>query len=267
MSEWLRVRELAAWGFDASPYRPRFDGAVARGMSAFAGDDCLVEVGDEALRALFGEQAGRSDLLEEMQGLDWSLGIVDLRGLIAFQRRVVFDPERPYKVSVEAGDWRGLFGVAFGPPVAPVYRQSMGADGAIVIETDNPNLQLRRSEGVFALHGGSPFFEVATYRGRWFLRDGYHRAYALLRAGVVHVPAVVVRARTLAELGPVGEWFFAEEILFGERPPLVRDFLDDTLTVEYTRPRMMKTIRVRVEESFVAVVEDAGNDGKEYLSG
>jgi hypothetical protein len=46
-------------------------------------------------------------------------------------------------------------------------------------------------------------------------------------------------------------------MLFGERPPLVRDFLDDELTIEYTRSRMLKTIRITVDESFAPVVEDA----------
>jgi len=101
-----------------------------------------------------------------------------------------------------------------------------------------------------SLHGGSPFFEVAEYRGRWFLRDGYHRAYTLLRANVFHLPAVIIYARTLAELGPIGQWFFAEEVLFGPTPPRIIDFLDDQLTIEYTRRRMLKTIRVTMEESF-----------------
>ena len=246
----LQVRELAAWGFDASPYRPCADGEMARrrleGRAAFVGMECLVAGEEFAER--FAEQALRGDLLAEMEGLEWGLGVVDLRGLIAFQRRVVFDPACPRDAVPD-----DVFGVAFGAPVPLVYTRRHGAGGEVLIETANPNLQLRGME----LHGGSPFFEVGSYRGRWFLRDGYHRAYALLRAGIVQVPAVVVRARTLKELGPVGEWFFAEEILFGERPPMVVDFLDDELTIEYTRPRLLKTIRIRVEESFAPMVEMA----------
>ncbi len=93
------------------------------------------------------------------------------------------------------------------------------------------------------------FFEVADFGGRWFLRDGYHRAYRLLRAGIVHFPSIIIRARTLAELGPVQPWFFSEETLFNPTPPRVIDFLDDDLTIEYTRPRLLKTLRVTIEES------------------
>ena len=248
----LRVRELAAWGFDASPYRPACaeERRLVPGAS-FDAKDCVVEVESEVVAGLFAEQALRADLQKEMKGLDWSLGVVDLRGLIAFQRRVVIHPELERDL---ASDWRSLFDVAFGASVPLMYTRRDMKDGAMVIETANPNLQVWPASGgaggLFAMHGGSPFFEVGVYRGRWFLRDGYHRAYGFLRAGIVMVPAVVVRARTLVELGPVGDWFFGEEILFGGRPPLVTDFLHDEMTIEYTRPRMLKTIRITVEESF-----------------
>jgi hypothetical protein len=100
------------------------------------------------------------------------------------------------------------------------------------------------------LHGGSPFFEVGEFRGRWFLRDGYHRAYHLLRAGVSTMVAVLVRARSLEELGANKPWFFSEEVLFSQRAPRVTDFLSDDLTVTYARPRLTRTIRIRIEESF-----------------
>lgn len=89
---------------------------------------------------------------------------------------------------------------------------------ALRVRSHNPDLQLRleaeRGGGCpFAVDGGSPFFEVAEFGGRWFLRDGYHRAYALLRAGVYRMVAVV-RARTMEELGATEPWFFGEEVLF-----------------------------------------------------
>jgi hypothetical protein len=256
----LRVRELAAWGFDESPYRPvcvleRAEQRLAA-RAPFVAMDCVVAVESGVLAVLFAEQAARDDLREEMEGLDWSLGVVDLRGLIAFQRRVVFHPELE---RVVGSDWGSLFRVAFGAPGPLVYTRRETDEGGVVIETANPNLQVwpvpEGQAGLFEVHGGSPFFEVGEYRGRWFLRDGYHRAYELLRAGIAQVPAVIVRARTLAELGPVGDWFYAEEILFGERPPMVTDFLEDEMTIEYARPRMLKTIRIMVEESFAPVVE------------
>ena len=110
-----------------------------------------------------------------------------------------------------------------------------------------------------AIHAGSPFFEVAQYRERWFLRDGYHRAYSLLRAGVFRLPAVIVQARTLEELGATRPWFFPEEVLFSPTPPRVTDFLDDELVLEYDRIPLIKTLRVTVEEAFVPAVSSGEN--------
>jgi len=63
------------------------------------------------------------------------------------------------------------------------------------------------------------------------------------------VPAVIVRANTIEELGPTKPWFFSEELLFSETPPLVLDFLNDELVLEYNRPALIKTLRITMEET------------------
>jgi len=100
-----------------------------------------------------------------------------------------------------------------------------------------------------SLYGGSPFFEVAAFRDRWFLRDGYHRAYRLLQAGVHRIPAVIIYSRTIEEIGAAKPWFFGEGQLFSNRPPRVKDFLDESLILRYERVALQKVIRVRIEES------------------
>jgi hypothetical protein len=80
--------------------------------------------------------------------------------------------------------------------------------------------------------------------------SGYHRAFRYLRAGVLCLPAVIVRARTLDQIGAARPWFFPEEALFSSVPPRVIDFLDDALVIEYRRPPLIKTLRVTVEESY-----------------
>ena len=41
------------------------------------------------------------------------------------------------------------------------------------------------------------------------------------------MPAVVIYARSIEEVGATAPWFFNEEQLFSDRPPQVTDFLDD----------------------------------------
>jgi hypothetical protein len=248
----VRVRELAAWGFDDCAYRPSIEHACVCGRPAFAPQRPLVAESD-AQRDGLQLQATRPDLLDEMQGLHWSLDMVDLREVLAFQRRLYFNDSIPQHIVPSANDWPGLLQFCFPPPVPAVCDSVRREGNTLVLSSANPNLHLRMSNDRNApmqLHGGGPFLEVAQYRDRWFLRDGYHRAYALLQKGVSQVPAVIVHARTLAELGATRPCFFAEDVLFSADPPRVTDFLDDLLTLHYDRPALIKTLRITVDESF-----------------
>ena len=96
----MRIRELAAWGLDQDEYRPavyRGDPDFARALvtrrAPFETMSALVRSGDCGLRERFAEQEARADLHAEMAGLDWFLGVVDLRLLLAFQRRIVLDSD------------------------------------------------------------------------------------------------------------------------------------------------------------------------------
>jgi hypothetical protein len=194
------------------------------------------------------------------------LGVVDLRRLLAFQRRLVFAPTQPTSHLPRQDDWPRLLSLTIGFRRSTehhfVHNGSGTGDLDISLHSSNPDLQLRLSPGAgrgghlpLFLYGGSPFCEVAELRGRWFLRDGYHRAYRLLQAGVHRIPAVVIHARTIEELGATKPWFFSEDQLFSERPPQVMDFLDENMVLRYERTAFRKVIRIRVEESLQAFDE------------
>ena len=267
------VRELLAWNLDEYPYR---DEAIAGDTVQLAKKMeyaranlvrrapyepriALLNEKTRQLHKMLAPQAHRADLEQEYKGLDWSIGIVDLRCLLAFQRRLVFDPALPTPVKPQQEDWSALHSLCFAPPRSTEYRVTaqMHSDKGldITLQSANPDLHLHLAEPVarnavssLVLYGGSPFFEVAEYRGRWFLRDGYHRAYYLLQAGIHSMVAIIIRARTIDELGATQPWFFCEDLLFSDCPPQVTDFLDDSLVVNYNRPRLTKTIRIQIEE-------------------
>jgi hypothetical protein len=259
----VRVRELAAWGFDEYEYRGNIPNSVemsgtahrmARDLS-FRQSEVLLADETAALREALLAQVSRPDLIAEMLGLEWSLGVVDVRPLIAFQRRLVFDPQIALPLAPEANDWGALMALSFGREKSIEYELIHDAVAqTIVLRSSNPNLHFRTSSdpaAPLAVHAGGPFFEVACFRGRWFLRDGYHRAYTLLKAGIFAVPAVIVQAQTIEELGATQPWFFPEEILFSEIPPLVTDFLDDDVVLEYDRPAMVRTLQITMQERLV----------------
>ncbi len=262
----VRVRELAGWDLDENEYRPHsFDRkkadrarSLVGSRAPFQADNAVLEAGDAELRDMLAQQAARPDLHAEMEGLEWSVGIVDLRLLLAFQRRLTLNPNTLGNAVPAADDWLALINLCFGG-AQPIACEMVQSDTSILFRSSNPNLHFRITgdkSSPIAIHSGSPFFEVAQYRGRWFLRDGYHRAFASLTAGVFRLPAVIVHARTLDELGAVRPWFFAEEVLFSPSPPRVMDFLDDALVLEYDRAPLVKTLRITMEETYALKGED-----------
>ena len=284
----VNVHELIAWELDEYPYRKsaiglrreefakRVEGAQQRLAERECHASCPALLAEESksLHHLLAEFIQRSDLQAEYEGLDWTLGVVDLRRLLAFQRRLVFSPRRHTSPTPQQDDWSQLIALTLGLQRGTdhhfVRNWSATGDLDISLHSNNPDLQLRLSPDAgrsghlpLSLYGGSPFFEVAEFRGRWFLRDGYHRAYRLLQAGVHRVPAVVIFTRTIEELGAIEPWFFSEEQLFSDRPPRIMDFLDENLVLRYERAALRKVIRIRVEESLQVLDETVEVQGDE----
>src|SRR5580698_267553 len=99
----VNIRELAGWGLDDYEYRSQTSALeklanpklLVSSRSPFVQHNVLVETPEITLGDMLALHARRSDLLAEMSDLSWSLGIVDLRFLIAFQRRLTFRSEVP----------------------------------------------------------------------------------------------------------------------------------------------------------------------------
>ena len=270
----VTIHELIAWDLDEYSFR---DAVMASGKEKFAARlaaaqrrlavrreykacNAMLDIETEVGEDFFVTEMERADLRQEYAGLDWTLGVVDLRCLLAFQRRLVFDPGLSALVVPQKDDWRQLVSLALGSRRSTVcdVKVTRNDGGALDVRLRslNPDLQVRLAEdegrdgsSLFSIHGGSPFIEVAEFSGRWILRDGYHRAYGLLQAGISSVPAVIIRAKTIAAVGATEPWFFGEELLLSDRPPRVVDFLEESMILRYQRPQLMKTIRIRVEEA------------------
>jgi hypothetical protein len=266
--------ELIAWDLDEYSYR---NSAIKLGQEEFAKKleqarqqlaqrkryancSALLAKETESIQHLFATHAQNTDLQKEYEGLDWTLGVIDLRCLLAFQRRLVFSPAHHCSPIPQQNNWPDLMSFAMGSRRPKEHRMICHYDTAngldISLYSSNPDLQLRMNSTTgldgsspFSLHGGNPSFEVAQYRGRWFLRDGYHRAYRLLQAGISRLPAVVIYARAINEVGSTDPWFFSEDQLFSDDPPRVLDFLDERMVFRYERPALRKVIRIRIQES------------------
>jgi hypothetical protein len=151
-SHLVHVRELIGWGLDDYEYRPEaFEHERLRQAAHLVAQREPYEQAKAVLspttakqREMFAVHAERADLLAEMSGLSWSLGIVDLRSLVAFQRRLSFYPEIPQVPIPAAQDWASLVCLSFGTarPVAceVIHDRS---NHTLVLRSSNPNLHFR----------------------------------------------------------------------------------------------------------------------------
>jgi len=74
----------------------------------------------------------------------------------------------------------------------------------------------------------SNLVQVARFDGRYYLRNGYHRAYGLRKAGATHVPCVLVEATDYAQLGFMGGALtFERDLLESPNPPTLGHFTQD----------------------------------------
>lgn len=210
----VEIHELAGWGFDPEADRnlvstATLDQAALTAVRAVSNripyvpsSPCLDQSSSQ-LRMLLRDRASVVTRSGEFAGFDWKLAMVDLNRLVAFQRRIGFEQGK-----------------------------SIGIPGPEDVES---LVNLALPGQLLSGRASSPFMEVALYHGRWFLRDGYHRSYRLLGKGIRHVPAVVLEVHSLTQLGAAGHRFFPEDVLFSARPPMVRDFLNENLTLRYFR--------------------------------
>ncbi|MCC7363648.1 MAG: hypothetical protein IT303_04690 [Dehalococcoidia bacterium] len=110
--------------------------------------------------------------------------------------------------------------------------QSLVHANGVTVRSDSLNLRVVR-RGLFELEnmeyyqlGGllmgmtCPLLHVARYQGRMYLRNGYHRAYALQAAGVTHAPCLIIDTDLFENTGAQGApETFTRDLLESENPP------------------------------------------------
>lgn len=69
------------------------------------------------------------------------------------------------------------------------------------------------------------FVQVVQFKDRYILKNGYHRAFQLMRAGEEYVPALVREVGSYEETGGAKPGFFSPQIVMADRPPVLPDFM------------------------------------------
>jgi hypothetical protein len=90
--------------------------------------------------------------------------------------------------------------------------------------------------------------QVGRYRGHHYMRDGYHRAFGLLSRRITVVPAIVKDISAFEELVPDPRTMLPQDGYLGERPPVLADYLDDTVRAAVHLPAARKMVIVQALE-------------------
>jgi hypothetical protein len=168
--------------------------------------------------------------------------LVDISRVCAIQPKIFTEHAAERVAGARADDVRSLAEVALplAPPrgLAPQYDRERQT---LITSLANPNLRI---VGVFGgpADNGPPgtmnlgfqvrlvesFVKVVSAQGRYFLLDGYHRCLGLLRHGVRYCPAFVRENVPLGTLVRTNMLPF--EAFAGDRPPVLADYWDDTVS-------------------------------------
>jgi hypothetical protein len=189
----------------------------------------------------------------------WQVALVDLRRVCAFQP-VVFSDQAIDRVAVDGDDLASIAAVTVpltqGDPVPVHYDPIKQAWTAI---SANQNLRVLGNLGPMPVSPGGTalgfvvvcwpsFMQVGCYRGRHFLRDGYHRAFGLLSREISVVPAFVRDITAFEELLPDPRTMLPQDSYRGQRPPVLPDYLDETVSAAVQVPAQHKMVIIQALE-------------------
>jgi hypothetical protein len=141
-----------------------------------------------------------------------------------------------------------------------MLRKSGRQQHAATITSLNPNLRVQGFQAnlgptgasvTFVVGAGSPHMTLVEFDGRFLLRDGHHRAVALMAAGITVAPVVVVTWTSYADAATV-PGLFAPGVALGERPSMVADFFDERVSAAAVRRPLRKITRISAWEFHVS---------------
>lgn len=189
----------------------------------------------------------------------WDVALVDLTRVCAFQPLVFSDQAVERVQSVDGEDIKSIASLTLPLDVdAQLPIQFDPVRQAWLISSENPNLRiLGNTAGPmtpgpgaptilgFAVSSMSSFLQVGRHRGRYFLRDGYHRAFGFLSRGITVVPAFVRDIASFEELVPDPRTMLPQDSYQGHRPPVLSDYLDDEVAAAVRVPSVHKLIVIQ----------------------
>jgi hypothetical protein len=95
---------------------------------------------------------------------------------------------------------------------------------------------------------GLPQISVAEYSGMFFLKNGYHRAFALLKLGHTKLPCLLLHTQLFQFTGAQAPGMFNVDIVRASRGPILSDFQSDAaVSVPHRRLRLLLSVHAEVQ--------------------
>ena len=99
----------------------------------------------------------------------------------------------------------------------------------------------------FALLRVPNYLQVVHYQDRYFLRNGYNRAVALLHQNIQNVPCLLIETQEEDMVG-FKPGMLDPEIVLGDYPPTLSDFWQDAVTCLWQTSAMRRIYHMTLEE-------------------
>lgn len=198
----------------------------------------------------------------------WQVKMVDLRKVCAVQEIVHLEHAVNRFDGIAPDDLPAIAAICLPQKgdVGDVKVHWSEDDQHWILSSDNPNLhvcahysepqdigggRMVPSYG-FCAEAQPSMVQVAYHRGRYILRDGYHRTLALAARGIRHIPVVYREYGEFESLGLDGG-NLAEPTYLGNNPATIFDFLDDEVSAPTTMS-VKKTLIVIEAKRYVLSV-------------
>jgi hypothetical protein len=97
---------------------------------------------------------------------------------------------------------------------------------------------------------GLPQIVVAEYKGRYILRNGYHRAFSLLKAGHKELPCLIVHTENYQGTGGSAPGFLPPDLVMSDRAPELGDYLTDA-AIDIPRRRLRVIVSIHGEAQVI----------------
>ena len=198
---------------------------------------------------------------QAFQGSNSEFKIVEIDNLTCYQRQVDLD----YVGELQDGLSENLDPLSilkFCLPVTFPIKAAISAEpqsGAITIASQSPNVSVSGlsfgqsspnapPSAVFTLGVNANYVQVVRFQGRYIVKNGHHRLYALRALGQTTSPCVYSEIIDYSLTGGDRPGFFSRDTVLSQRPPRMADFFDDEVSANIKIQPTLNVIRIKAEQ-------------------